>query len=228
MTRDAWFAPLRVLSCPEIFWSWWRIIIAKSGNTASIKFVCRSRLWFGCGFSLFVWIGVFDKNSLHFQDQMVFLVRKISFVYQLLQHVANWSLTSLQQSFLVRLLLDIQGFFTSNTSLAYCLILQVGGFSEPMRTVTSKSSTLVTCPLKFLFFKVIFEGLVFPAWCWFDASCFVDFQKSPSSHLIWHRTKDFSYFIGTSFSDPKPGRCTYTNQSSSLGPLGLKLSHTSN
>lgn len=102
----------------EIFWSWlknarifWRIIIAKSGNTASIKFVCRSRLWFGCGFSLFVWIGVFDKNSLHFEDQMVLLVRKISFVYQLLQHVANWSLTSLQQSFLVRLPLGIQGFF---------------------------------------------------------------------------------------------------------------------
>ena len=67
----------------------WRTIIAKSGNTASIKFVCRSRLKFGCGFSLFVWIGVFDKNSLHFQDQMVLLVRKISFVYQLLQHVAN-------------------------------------------------------------------------------------------------------------------------------------------
>ena len=173
MTRDAWFAPLRVLSCPEIFLSWlknarifWRIIIAKSGNTASIKFVCRSRLWFGCGFSLFVWIGVFDENSLHFQDQMVLLVRKISFVYQLLQHAANWSLTSLQQS-LVRLLLGIQGFFfTSNTSLAYCLILQVGGFSEPMRTVTSKSSTLITCPLKLLFFKVIFEGLVFPAWPW--------------------------------------------------------------
>ena len=109
---------LRVLSCPEIFLSWlknarifWRIIIAKSGNTGLIKFVCRSRLWFGCGFSLFVWISVFDKNSLHFQDQMVLLVRKISFVYQLLQHVANWSLTSLQQSFLVRLLLDIQGFF---------------------------------------------------------------------------------------------------------------------
>ena len=62
----------------------------------------------------------------------------------------------------------------------------------------------------------------------FDASCCVDFQKSPLSDLIWCRIKDFSYFIGASFSDPKTGRCTYTNQSSSLGPLGLKLSHTNN
>ena len=62
----------------------------------------------------------------------------------------------------------------------------------------------------------------------FGASCFVDFQKSPSSDLICRRTKDFSYFIGASSSDPKMGRCTYANQSSSLGPFFLKLSHTSN
>ena len=204
MTRDAWFAPLRVLSCPRFFILkrnariFWRIIIATSGNTASIKFVCRYRLWFGCGFSLFVCIGVFDKNSLHFRDQMVLLVRKISFVYQLLQHVANWSLTPLQQSLLVRLLLGIQVFFlTSNTSLAYCLILQVGGFSEPMCTVTSKSSTLVTCPLKLLFFKVIFEGLVFPVYVddaklfWCKLFC----RLSKKSFVGFNMAQDKGLFI---------------------------------
>ena len=37
--------------------------------------------------------------------------------------------------------------------------------------------------------------------------CAVDFQKSPSSGLIWRGMKDFSYLIGTSFRDPKMGRC---------------------
>ena len=57
----------------------------------------------------------------------------------------------------------------------------------------------------------------------------VYFQKSPLSDLInmvWDR--DFSYLIGISFSVPKSGHCTKTNQSSSLGPMGIKLSLTSN
>ena len=40
------------------------------------------------------------------------------------------------------------------------------------------------------------------------------------------RTKDFSYLIGANFTDPKTGRCTWTNQSSSQGPSGIKLSFT--
>ena len=55
----------------------------------------------------------------------------------------------------------------------------------------------------------------------------LDFQKSPSSHFIWRGTKDFSYLIGANFTDPKTGRCAWTNQSSSQGPLGIKLSLTS-
>ena len=37
------------------------------------------------------------------------------------------------------------------------------------------------------------------------------------------RTKDFSYLIGANFTDPKTGRCAWTNQCSSQGPLGIKL-----
>ena len=55
----------------------------------------------------------------------------------------------------------------------------------------------------------------------------IDFQKSPSSDFIWRGTKDFSYLIGANFTDPKTGRCAWTNQSSSQGPLGIKLSLTS-
>ena len=50
----------------------------------------------------------------------------------------------------------------------------------------------------------------------------VDFQKGPSSDFIWRGTKDFSYLIGANFTDPKTGRCAWTNQSSSQGPLGDK------
>ena len=39
--------------------------------------------------------------------------------------------------------------------------------------------------------------------------------------------KDFSYLIGANFTDPKMGQCTWTNQSSSQGPLGMQLSLTS-
>ena len=39
--------------------------------------------------------------------------------------------------------------------------------------------------------------------------------------------KDFSYLIGANFTDPKTGRCAWTNQSSSQGPLGIKLLLTS-
>ena len=55
----------------------------------------------------------------------------------------------------------------------------------------------------------------------------VDFQNSPSSDSIWRGTKDFSYLIGANFTDPKTGRCAWTNQSSSQRPLGIKLSLTS-
>ena len=54
----------------------------------------------------------------------------------------------------------------------------------------------------------------------------LDFQKSPSSDFIWPGTKNVSYLIGASFADPKTGRCAWTNQSSSQGPLGIKLSLT--
>ena len=54
----------------------------------------------------------------------------------------------------------------------------------------------------------------------------LDFQKSPSSDFKWRWTKDFSYLIGTSFTHLKTGRCAWTNQSSSQGPLGTKLSLT--
>ena len=57
--------------------------------------------------------------------------------------------------------------------------------------------------------------------------CRLDFQKSPSSDFIWRGTKDFSYLIGANFTDPKTGRCAWTNQSSSQRPLGIKLSPTS-
>ena len=40
------------------------------------------------------------------------------------------------------------------------------------------------------------------------------------------RTKDFSYVIGANFTDPKPGRYAWTNQTSSQGPSGIKLSLT--
>ena len=40
------------------------------------------------------------------------------------------------------------------------------------------------------------------------------------------RTKDFPYLIGANFTDPKTGRCALTNQSSSQGPSGIKLSLT--
>ena len=40
------------------------------------------------------------------------------------------------------------------------------------------------------------------------------------------RTKDFSYLIGANFTDPKTGRCAWTNQSSSQRPSGIKLSLT--
>ena len=60
-----------------------------------------------------------------------------------------------------------------------------------------------------------------------DLTNTVDFQKSPSSDFIWRGTNDFSYLIGASFTDPKTGRCAWTNQSSSQGPLGIKLSLTS-
>ena len=52
-------------------------------------------------------------------------------------------------------------------------------------------------------------------------------SKSPSSDFIWRGTKDFSYLIGANFTDPKTGRCAWTNQSSPQGPLGIKLSLTS-
>ena len=55
----------------------------------------------------------------------------------------------------------------------------------------------------------------------------VDFLKSPSSDVIWRGTKDFSYLIGANFTDPKTDRCAWTNQSSSQGLLGIKLSLTS-
>ena len=55
----------------------------------------------------------------------------------------------------------------------------------------------------------------------------VDFQKSPSSDAIWRGTKDFSYLIGANFTGPKTDRCAWTNQSSSQGLLGIKLSLTS-
>ena len=60
-----------------------------------------------------------------------------------------------------------------------------------------------------------------------NAKATLDFQKSPSSDFIWRGTKDFSYLIGANFTDPKTGRCAWTNQSSSQGPLGMKLSLTS-
>ena len=52
-------------------------------------------------------------------------------------------------------------------------------------------------------------------------------SKSPSSDFIWRNTKDFSYLISANFTDPKTGRCGWTNQSSSQRPLGIKLSLTS-
>ena len=55
----------------------------------------------------------------------------------------------------------------------------------------------------------------------------VDFQKSPLSDFIWRGTKGFSFLIGANFTDPKTGRCAWTNPSSSQGPLGIKLSPTS-
>ena len=45
--------------------------------------------------------------------------------------------------------------------------------------------------------------------------------------FIWRGKKDFSYLISANFTDPKTGRCAWTNQSSSQGPLGIKLSLTS-
>ena len=60
-----------------------------------------------------------------------------------------------------------------------------------------------------------------------DIQELVDFQKSPSSDFIRRGTKDFSYLIGANFTDPKTGRCAWTNQNSSQGPLGIKLSPTS-
>lgn len=36
----------------------------------------------------------------------------------------------------------------------------------------------------------------------------VDFQKSPSSDLIWRGMKHFSYLIGVCFMDPKVGHCS--------------------
>ena len=45
---------------------------------------------------------------------------------------------------------------------------------------------------------------------------------------MWRGTKDFSHLIGASFTDPKKGRFAWTNQSSSHGPLRIKLSLTSN
>ena len=39
-------------------------------------------------------------------------------------------------------------------------------------------------------------------------------------------TKDFSYLIGANFTDPKTGRYAWTNQISSQGPSGIKLSLT--
>ena len=39
-------------------------------------------------------------------------------------------------------------------------------------------------------------------------------------------TKDFSYLIGANFTNPKMGRCAWTNQTSSQGPSGIKLSLT--
>ena len=52
-------------------------------------------------------------------------------------------------------------------------------------------------------------------------------SKSPSLDFIWRATKDFSYLIAANFTDPKMGRCAWTNQSGSQGPLGIKLSFTS-
>ena len=60
-----------------------------------------------------------------------------------------------------------------------------------------------------------------------DLTNTLDFQKSPSSDFIWRGTNDFSYLIGTSFTDLQTGRCAWTNQSSSQGPLRTKLSLTS-
>ena len=56
---------------------------------------------------------------------------------------------------------------------------------------------------------------------------YTDFQKSPSSYFIWHETREVSYLIGANFTNPKTGRCAWTNQSTSQGPLGTKLSPTS-
>ena len=60
-----------------------------------------------------------------------------------------------------------------------------------------------------------------------DLTNTLDFQKSPSSDFIWRGTNDFSYLIGTSFTDLNTGRCAWTNQSSSQGLFGTKLSLTS-
>ena len=55
----------------------------------------------------------------------------------------------------------------------------------------------------------------------------VDFPKVLRRISYGAGTKDFSYLISANFTDPKMGRCAWTNQSSSQGPLGIKLSLTS-
>ena len=47
--------------------------------------------------------------------------------------------------------------------------------------------------------------------------CNFRLSKCPSSVFKWRGTKDFSYLIGVNFTDPKTGRCAWTNQSSSQG-----------
>ena len=49
--------------------------------------------------------------------------------------------------------------------------------------------------------------------------CFVGFHMAQNEGL--------SYLIGANFTNPKTGRCAWTNQSTSQGPLGIKLSLTS-
>ena len=87
-------------------------------------------------------------------------------------------------------------------------------------------------PTELFLCKIITSDL--PAWIeWTCLSCTTSEQEpqepfySPLSDIIWHGTKDFSYLIGASFIDPKIGWCAWTNQSSSQGPLGIKLSLTS-
>ena len=52
-------------------------------------------------------------------------------------------------------------------------------------------------------------------------------SRVPAAYPNQKVQKFFSYLIGANFTDPKTGQCAWTNQSSSQGPLGIKLSLTS-